>query len=562
MIQKHWGRFSGLALLVVSCGGEKETTEPASDETAQASLPLAGGAACTSGTIATGFVGGPLGSQLGTFSVEFDATPASGASDALFGLSSGAPTTYTRLAAIVRFNPTGTIDVRNGGVYAADAAVPYAGGTSYHFRLDVNVINHSYSVHVGSPGASTLLASNYAFRTEQAHVLKLDSYAVKVDAGAGLGVCGVVVEDVCNTAVPSGGFVNKGFAAERRFLTAAFTATPGANDMDGVIGLSAHAASSFNDLAAAVRFSDAGVIEARNGGVYTADVKIGYVKGQLYTFQLFTDVGFHSYTVVLNNQIVLARNFAFRTEQASALSLSNLAVVIDSPAGPLTVCDFGGTPLPASVTYLHDALTLASHGIVAPTGGAVDRSGNTFTAVQSSAGDQLVVSKLGPAGATIWSRSFPITDGGAQIDFVGGGGDGRVAIVGRLDGRINFGGAGNLAAFGGENGSQAFVAKLDTTGLFVDGGVGTITGTRSVVVDAKSNAYLSGYRTNPARFQLNAFVNGVLHEWGEGLLPPLSLGTGNAISLDPAGNVYWAFSPTVDNGATLGYLVKFAPFKP
>jgi len=44
--------------------------------------------------------------------------------DGVMGLSSGASSSFSSLAAIVRFNNTGTIDARNGGAYAASAAIP------------------------------------------------------------------------------------------------------------------------------------------------------------------------------------------------------------------------------------------------------------------------------------------------------------------------------------------------------------------------------------------------------------------------------------------------------
>src|SRR3954452_6617209 len=88
-------------------------------------------------------------SQSGTFTAEMDATAAS---DAAVGLSLGAQTAWSGLATIVRFNTTGTIDARNGGVYAATATVPYTAGTSYHVRMVVNVATHTYAAYVKPSG--------------------------------------------------------------------------------------------------------------------------------------------------------------------------------------------------------------------------------------------------------------------------------------------------------------------------------------------------------------------------------------------------------------------------
>ena len=54
-------------------------------------------------------------------------------------------------------------------VTARTLSVPYVAGTNYHFRMVVNLSAHTYSVFVTPQGGSEVaLATNYAFRTEQA----------------------------------------------------------------------------------------------------------------------------------------------------------------------------------------------------------------------------------------------------------------------------------------------------------------------------------------------------------------------------------------------------------
>ena len=48
--------------------------------------------------------------QTTTFHAEFSATPSRNNIDAVVGLSNGSATAWTKLAAIVRFSPTGVID--------------------------------------------------------------------------------------------------------------------------------------------------------------------------------------------------------------------------------------------------------------------------------------------------------------------------------------------------------------------------------------------------------------------------------------------------------------------
>ncbi|HEV8484995.1 MAG TPA: polysaccharide lyase 6 family protein [Blastocatellia bacterium] len=114
--------------------------------------------------------------QAGRFTAEFDATPSVSPINTVIGLSQGAQTAYAGFACLARFNPSGNIDARNGGAYAADSVIPYAGGITYHFRLAVDVPAHAYSIFV-TPSASSerTVGANFAFRTEQAGVTSLDN---------------------------------------------------------------------------------------------------------------------------------------------------------------------------------------------------------------------------------------------------------------------------------------------------------------------------------------------------------------------------------------------------
>jgi hypothetical protein len=118
-------------------------------------------------------------SKTGTFTAVWDVTPSTLAVDAAVALAPTSTTAWTGLATIVRFNPTNTIDVRNGSTYGASASIPYAAGKTYHIRMVVNVTTHTYSVYVTPPGgAEQTLATNYAFRTEQASVASLADMVV------------------------------------------------------------------------------------------------------------------------------------------------------------------------------------------------------------------------------------------------------------------------------------------------------------------------------------------------------------------------------------------------
>jgi hypothetical protein len=135
-------------------------------------------------TVADGFVNIALSAaQSGVFQLEFEAAPA--AADTTIGLCNNAQTAYTGLAAIVRFSTTGVIDARNGAAYAATSSVPYTVGTRYRVRFVVDVGTRTYSVYTrpAAGGSESTVASDFAFRTEQAAVTTLNTVNVKCNAG-------------------------------------------------------------------------------------------------------------------------------------------------------------------------------------------------------------------------------------------------------------------------------------------------------------------------------------------------------------------------------------------
>src|SRR5439155_506450 len=92
---------------------------------------------------------------------------------------------YTAVAGIVAFQQTGLIEARKGGAYAAAATISYSAGTTYHFRLDVNLASHTYDIYVTPAGAAEQrLGSAFAFRTEQAAVSVLNNLGLYASVGS------------------------------------------------------------------------------------------------------------------------------------------------------------------------------------------------------------------------------------------------------------------------------------------------------------------------------------------------------------------------------------------
>jgi len=119
-----------------------------------------------------------------SFTLNFTAVPNQNNQDLVIGLSKDAAGSYRELAAIIRFNPAGTIDVRNAAAYTAMGDVPYTAGTAYRFRMVVDVASHTYSVFVTPQGRSEIqLARDYAFRSDQATVTSLGHLAMYGNPG-------------------------------------------------------------------------------------------------------------------------------------------------------------------------------------------------------------------------------------------------------------------------------------------------------------------------------------------------------------------------------------------
>jgi len=140
--------------------------------------------------------------QASTFRITYDATASASPVNAIGGLSSGSASQYSDLATGVRFNPSGLLDVRNGSVFTAATSVPYQAGVTYHFILDVNVSNHTYSAYVVILSRQITLGSNVAFRTEQASVSVLGTVGEMSSSGA-LGICNITLSSSPTTVAAS-----------------------------------------------------------------------------------------------------------------------------------------------------------------------------------------------------------------------------------------------------------------------------------------------------------------------------------------------------------------------
>lgn len=286
----------------------------------------------------------------GAFTVQFSAYPqdAGPTIDGVVGLSDGPADAFRDLGPIVQFNLDGGIALRNGDHYVGGSSYNTSVG-GFQFQLLIDLATHRYSAWVrnfnGVNKPFEVMGTNLAFRTEQANVTRLDNIGVFVDSPSGSlqAPCGFSYSSpTACVSSESGVWKRQPFAAQTGVFRLEFIATPSAANIDGVIGATRGTADAFSDLAAIVRFRPDGTLDARNGSTYAADATARYLADRPSWVALDIDRpnGTYSATVAsgYDTPIVIAQDYAFRTEQSNIASLDGLAQIVDETAGSLQVC--------------------------------------------------------------------------------------------------------------------------------------------------------------------------------------------------------------------------------
>lgn len=279
-------------------------------------------------------------------------TSPSGLVDAVIGFSRSAAGNFTDLGPIVRFNPNGTVDARDGGGYR-DSGYRYATYTDYRIGFVIDLDTHRYTASIRGPddGDFVPLGTDLAFRSEQATLSRVANIAGIIDSSTGtLSTSDMLVyPDICATASPGWAGMAFGDPQSGALVGAQFdamaTAPTGSSTVDAVAGLAAAQAHGFADLAAIVRFNPDGYLDARDGDTYRASAAVPYTPGNWYRFQFFIDHAHHYYQAFVSPtydetapQIELAHAFAFRTEQTAIATFANVSSFVDS-AGALETCN-------------------------------------------------------------------------------------------------------------------------------------------------------------------------------------------------------------------------------
>ncbi|WP_428242242.1 chitobiase/beta-hexosaminidase C-terminal domain-containing protein [Gynuella sp.] len=120
--------------------------------------------------------------------------------DSVIGFSLGNidnQTSYSGLATLVRFNSNGEIDIRDGDLYHSLEVLPYTKREQYQITIDIFLDTQQYSVMVRelSSGNSLLLADHFQFRSEQASLTAVDTFAFKSLGAGTLQINAISIDD-------------------------------------------------------------------------------------------------------------------------------------------------------------------------------------------------------------------------------------------------------------------------------------------------------------------------------------------------------------------------------
>ncbi len=136
---------------------------------------------------------------------------------------------------------------------------------------------------------------------------------------------------------------NRNFGTQSGAFNVEFDIVPNQDFMDGLTGISLGNSNTFSDMAIIVRLEpETGTFDARNGDTYTSDATVAYTTGVNYHVRVVANVTTHTYSVFItpdgSPEVLLANNYAFRTDQNTVPSLDTL--VLYAVSGSHTVSNF------------------------------------------------------------------------------------------------------------------------------------------------------------------------------------------------------------------------------
>ena len=127
---------------------------------------------------------------------------------------------------------------------------------------------------------------------------------------------------------------NQTFAPQTAPFTVLIDVTPSSNQLQNSVGLSQGAKTTENQFATLVRFNADGLIEARNGGQFSATHRVRYHSELTYRVRMDVDLTARTYSVWTQLQgkgkgrpfIRIAKDFAFNPQPVGVAQLDTLGV--------------------------------------------------------------------------------------------------------------------------------------------------------------------------------------------------------------------------------------------
>jgi hypothetical protein len=270
----------------------------------------------------------------------------------------------------------------------------------------------------------------------------------------------------CAPTTSTSGFTNQTVQTASGVSIVDFEVTPSGNmALDGVLSLSSGAATSFNQLATSVRFSTAGVLDARDGAAYRSDISHAFSLGSSRKIRIVADLQSHTFSAFVNITGVpttqrLARRYAFWTTAATIPSVDRLAAKVDGASGQLSICNVTSTA-PTAVAYVRDGaygvvplandrvlisdgtgstMRLDANGAVlnqAAVGGEIAADPSERVYVARVVGTTIAVDALSSTLGPRWNRSDP-TIPGSRVVAVAADAAGVTVAVSRINAPVAF----------------------------------------------------------------------------------------------------------------------------
>ena len=279
---------------------------------------------------------------------------------------------------------------------------------------------------------------------------------------------------------------NQEIALQTRKFHVELAVTPSRNNTDAVVGLAPGAAAQWSGLAAIVRFNEQGTIDARAGSVYRADTAVTYQADTTYYVRFDVDVATRTYSVAVGTEAgsypsLIGRDYAFRTEHASATYLDHVAAYVDpSVGGNVTVCD---------VNVVTDELSTC----------AADHPGGGFT------------NRAISAASTVSIVTFEARASTTNMDGVIGIANGPADSFGDLAAAIRFAANGTIEARDGD------VYRADTAVTYVPGQSYDV----KMIIDLPSKTYSVYLRNYPDYTEATPIARGYRFRTHQASVPSL-----------------------------------------